>query len=341
MPAGRVCYDPPIPGRDSRSATPWPPAAPRRRAARRGNRQPERQRTCAWRSLDDLVRPSKEGWRDRQAQRLGRFEVDHKFELGGLLDGEITGLGPLKDLVYVGGGAPMGVGEARAERDEPPGVNELAVWRNGGQAVLQSIVGDRPAPLKRGRGHEPEPVHPSTRESVECAVEVSDRANLSADEVETELGPCALDDRLVPLEGFLKAGGPEDADARYRGCQPLEQFKLLGRLLWGGLEGNARHVASGPSQACHESSAHGIWNTCKHDRYGVGGLLGGQSGRSGGSINHVHSGRDKLPGQLGQALDLAFGRPILEEYRLPIDVSQLAQPGTEVIDGGGNGGECG
>src|SRR5262245_14618554 len=323
------------------AAAGWANASPPAPTARKARVTTTATHNALMPSLDDLIRPRQQRRRDCQPESLGGLEIDDQLELGGLLDGEITGLGPLKDLVYVGGGAPMGVGEARAERDEPPGVNELAVWRNGGQAVLQSIVGDRPAPLKRGRGHEPEPVHPSTRESVECAVEVSDRANLSADEVETELGPCALDDRLVPLEGFLKAGGTEDADARYRGCQPLEQLKLLGRLLWGGLEGNARHVASGPSQACHESSAHGIWNTCKHDRYGVGGLLGGQSGRSGRSIDHVHCGRDKLPGQLGQALDLAFGRPILEEYRLPIDVSQLAQPGTEVIDGGGNGGECG
>jgi len=145
----------------------------------------------------------------------------------------------------------------------------------------------------------------------------------------------------VPLVGFLKARGTEDADARYRGREALEQLKLLGRLLGRGLEGNARHVASWPSQARHESSAHGIWNARKHDRYGVSGLFCGQSGRSGGSINYVHSGRDELPGQLGQALDLAFGRPILEEYRFPFDVSQFAQPGTEVIDRGGNGGECG
>ncbi|HYY16230.1 MAG TPA: hypothetical protein VE965_06255 [Gammaproteobacteria bacterium] len=46
-------------------------------------------------SADDLVGLEEEGWGDRQAQRLGRLEVDGERKLGGLLDREIPWLGPL------------------------------------------------------------------------------------------------------------------------------------------------------------------------------------------------------------------------------------------------------
>src|SRR5215831_18819796 len=152
----------------------------------------------------------------------------------------------------------MGIGEARAEGDEAPDVSELSIRRNGGQAVLQGVVGDLSAPLECGRGDKPERVHSRTRESVKCAFKVSDRGDLSANKVQSEFGPRALDDRLVPRERLLKAGGAEDADARYRRRQTLEKLELLARLLGCGLEGHAGHITPGPSQARHEPRTHGI-----------------------------------------------------------------------------------
>src|SRR4030095_9247339 len=49
----------------------------------------------------------------RLAERLGRFQVDHQFELRGLLHGQIGGLGPFGDLVDVLGGAAEQVRIAR------------------------------------------------------------------------------------------------------------------------------------------------------------------------------------------------------------------------------------
>jgi hypothetical protein len=43
--------------------------------------------------LDHLIRSLEERRRDRQAKRLGGFEVDQEFELGGLFDGKVGGLG--------------------------------------------------------------------------------------------------------------------------------------------------------------------------------------------------------------------------------------------------------
>jgi hypothetical protein len=54
-------------------------------------------------SLDHLIRSREHRRRDRETQRLGGLRVDDQFELGGLLDGEVGGLGPLEDLVDVDG----------------------------------------------------------------------------------------------------------------------------------------------------------------------------------------------------------------------------------------------
>src|SRR5262245_66410876 len=50
-------------------------------------------------SLDDLIRPRPERSMDREAKRVGRPQVDDQFELRGLLDGEVAGLGPPEDFV--------------------------------------------------------------------------------------------------------------------------------------------------------------------------------------------------------------------------------------------------
>jgi hypothetical protein len=53
--------------------------------------------------LDHLVGAHQHRLRDRQAERPGGLEVDHQIELRRLLDGQVGGLGALKDLVDVSG----------------------------------------------------------------------------------------------------------------------------------------------------------------------------------------------------------------------------------------------
>jgi len=48
------------------------------------------------RLLNHLIRPPHERLGDRQPERLGGLEIDDQLELGGLLDGEIGGLGALR-----------------------------------------------------------------------------------------------------------------------------------------------------------------------------------------------------------------------------------------------------
>ena len=63
--------------------------------------------------FDHLVCLEEDRLRNREPQRLGRFEVDDQLELRGLLDGEIGGLGAFQNLVHVGGGAPEALGDIR------------------------------------------------------------------------------------------------------------------------------------------------------------------------------------------------------------------------------------
>jgi hypothetical protein len=44
-------------------------------------------------SLNDLLRPSQQRWRDREAKRLGGLEVDDEMESVDLLDRQISGVG--------------------------------------------------------------------------------------------------------------------------------------------------------------------------------------------------------------------------------------------------------
>src|SRR6516165_10014114 len=65
-----------------------------RRTARGGGRRA---------SLDDLVGTGEDQWWDRQAERLGGFEIDDQLEGGRLLNRKVGRFGALQDLVDVVG----------------------------------------------------------------------------------------------------------------------------------------------------------------------------------------------------------------------------------------------
>ena len=55
--------------------------------------------------LITLVRSRQDVGRNRQADLLGGFEIDHQLELRRLLDGKVGGLGAFQDFVDVSCGA--------------------------------------------------------------------------------------------------------------------------------------------------------------------------------------------------------------------------------------------
>src|SRR5262249_25479763 len=61
--------------------------------------------------LDHPVRPRQNIRRNRQADLLCRFEIDDELELHRLFHWQVGRLAPFKNLVHVGGSAPVNVSE--------------------------------------------------------------------------------------------------------------------------------------------------------------------------------------------------------------------------------------
>jgi hypothetical protein len=59
------------------------------------------------RLLNHLIRPPQQRRRDRQAEGLGRLEVDDQLELRRLLDGKLARVFALQDPVHVSGSARL------------------------------------------------------------------------------------------------------------------------------------------------------------------------------------------------------------------------------------------
>src|SRR3979409_1016370 len=85
--------------------------------------------------LDNLVRPAQQGVWDREAEGLGRLEVDDQLELRWLLDGKVAGLGAFENLVHVGSGAPKQISKVRSIGHQAPGIHTLSPWVHCRQAV--------------------------------------------------------------------------------------------------------------------------------------------------------------------------------------------------------------
>src|SRR4029077_11997296 len=111
-------------------AAPWPQTAqarPRRQPARgaRGGSL-----------LDDLVGAGEDRWRNLQAERLSRLEVDHQFESGRLLDRQIGRLSAFEDLPSVYTLQVVEARKARAIVEQPAGVGEVARKPNRWNGML-------------------------------------------------------------------------------------------------------------------------------------------------------------------------------------------------------------
>src|SRR5262249_30440918 len=92
------------------------------------------------RSVDHLVRPQQQRGRDREAERLGGLHVDDEIKFRGLLDGQVSGLGALEDLVNVGRGTPKQLSAARSIRHETADNDKFAEGEYRRQAVLDRQI---------------------------------------------------------------------------------------------------------------------------------------------------------------------------------------------------------
>lgn len=112
-------------------------------AARAKQFQPERESAVGVEStnenrlLDHFVRAREENGRNRQPQRLCRFEIDHQFELGRLPDWQLRRFRPSQDRASIDADLPIHLGEAGTIADEAAGPDRLAAFVNRGKRVAR------------------------------------------------------------------------------------------------------------------------------------------------------------------------------------------------------------
>src|SRR6516164_7894511 len=81
---------------------------------------------CLAHSLDHLIGAGEDRWRDRQTQRVRRFQVDDQLEFGRLLDRQVGGLLALENAAGVFAGYSGHRGESRTVADQTAGSGKLA-----------------------------------------------------------------------------------------------------------------------------------------------------------------------------------------------------------------------
>src|SRR5688572_1651298 len=103
------------------------PAAPRLSRSQAPEWLKEGQTKLAVVSFYDSIRPRQHVWRNRQADLLGGFEIDHQFKFRRLLHRQLSRLGSLEYFVHVGGGAPMAGRGVRSVVHKPTSIHGLTV----------------------------------------------------------------------------------------------------------------------------------------------------------------------------------------------------------------------
>src|SRR2546429_7782421 len=92
--------------------------------------------------FDNMTRPPQHRRRDRKAECFRGLEIDHQLELRRLLDGKVSGLRALEDLVNVHRGAVVERRQASPVGYEDTVLGKLACKAHGRHPVSELNIGD-------------------------------------------------------------------------------------------------------------------------------------------------------------------------------------------------------
>src|SRR5688572_9761997 len=306
------------PKREHRLGTSSPPAAPQRSAPRRGHQPARSAGSGGGSSLDHLVRPQQQRRRDRQIEGLGGLEIDDQLELGGLLDGQVSGSGAPEDPVYVPGSTPRHVDKTRAVCHETTRLHEVRVLVNRGQADLRSELREAPAlqPEHRMRMDE-ECLQPCGTRCCEGGAYLI--RSPSDEELDLQTQACGF-----TLDGAVFLGD-EGGDSTEPGQGVLEQLKSLPRQLAGQVA-EAGHVSARPGQARDQAPLFRVGDPDEHDGHRRGRLLEGLRELVGADHDDVDTLPDQVPRCVHHLVALVHGAAGDEDVVPHLDVPELPKP---------------
>src|SRR5215831_2551805 len=90
----------------------------------------------------DFIRSRQQIRRHRQADLLGRFQIDHQLELHRLLDWNVCGLGAFEDLVDMHGNSPVYPFEIWSIGHQPSSFDRFLASKHAGELVLHRKLRD-------------------------------------------------------------------------------------------------------------------------------------------------------------------------------------------------------
>src|SRR5262249_51711166 len=107
-----------------------------------GDAEPRKAVIALAESLDYLIRPQQQRWRDREPEGLGGFEVDDELERRRLLNRKVGRLRAPQNPIHVDGGASVQGRYVRSVSHKEPSLGILLEGVDCGKPVLDREVGD-------------------------------------------------------------------------------------------------------------------------------------------------------------------------------------------------------
>src|SRR5262245_62107578 len=163
-------------------------------------------------SVDHLVSPCKQGGRHSQPVCPCRLEVYDQLELGGLLDGQVSRLGTLQDLVHVNGRPSEHICHADGIRAQPAGLQRLTIPEHRRELSLAERFDELCPVIKCERlVHDEHGTDGLTRQYGHVAVDVRGTGQFPEFEMQAECRRRGLQLSSVDSEGRIRAM-PKNAD---------------------------------------------------------------------------------------------------------------------------------
>ena len=262
--------------------------------------------------------------RNGQAERLRRLEVDDQLELRRLLDGKVSRLRPLQDLVRVSGGAAEHVRTVYPIHRKTARVRELPQVKYRRQAALDRKIRN-PFEIR----HEHRVWHDGQSASArpgclfERLREIGGAPYLERMKLDSELPCWELD--FFPTEcGAAVLWIPEHSHAGELGNNFPEELQPFSNQLRDDL-GQPRDVATGPRQALNKPSSNRVTGRRHNDRDYPGSVFCGHSIARNGSDDEVNLETDQIGCEVRKAIVSPLRIPVLDADVLSLNPSEVTQ----------------